>query len=105
MWAAVQVAAAENFVSKNLSEVRKPSALLSSIIKRYAEGGDVSGHDAPGGAGGGAGGGFARCAAPGSRHLAPTVRAARLCLCASAAQGTLASCLLCRLVPMPCSSP
>ncbi len=67
---ALQVAAAENFVSKNLSEVRKPSALLSSIIRRYAEGGDVPGHDGPGGVGGG----YGRCAAPGSQRLPQSTR-------------------------------
>lgn len=97
----LQVAAAENFVSKNLSEVRKPSALLSSIIRRYAEGGDVSGHDGPVGVGGG----YGRCAAPGSQRLASTIHAARLCLHSSVAQDISASCLLRRLVSLPCPLP
>ena len=53
----VQVAAAENFVGKDLSEVRKPSALLSSIIKRYSEAGDLGANFDGGGGGYGGGGG------------------------------------------------
>lgn len=36
-----QMAATESFAAKNLGNVRKPSALLSAIIRRYEAGGDL----------------------------------------------------------------
>lgn len=53
-----QMAAAEAFAAKSFGVVRKPSALLSSIIRRFEAGGDLNlGRDNMGGSPAGNNGG------------------------------------------------